>query len=122
MMATRARHKLGDLSRDAAALAIIYDEQGDVYVGEWASGLGYINVEFPKATTRPLTRQEHERYNGVGIQTGSMLRVVELGPWPEEDEELVCACAGTETSMSNCDVHGADSTAERLARWEARHG
>lgn len=64
VMATAAAHKLGDLSRDPAHLALVYGEDGDAYVGRWIEGFGYFDVRFPKATTRDLTADEIAEYDG----------------------------------------------------------
>jgi hypothetical protein len=79
MHATTAIHQLGDISRpneeDLPAgynLACIYldadgqpilghdPRHGPVYVGNWISGLGFINVHFPVSGTRPLSPIEIE--------------------------------------------------------------
>lgn len=62
MMATKAIHTLGDISRDEPDLAIIDSEAGDDYIGEWLTGVGYVGVRFPKATTRELTDDEKAYY------------------------------------------------------------
>lgn len=64
MMATKAIHKLGDISRDEPDLAWITGEDGDNWTGQWITGYGYIDVRFPKATTRDLTAAEREDYAG----------------------------------------------------------
>lgn len=76
MMATTAHHALGDISRDEPSLAIIAREEGDHYIGEWASGIGYINVRFPKATTRELTADEKRTYSNLAIETAGMVRPI----------------------------------------------
>lgn len=63
MMATRAHHVLGDISRDEPSLAIIYGEAGENWIGEWATGMGMVNVLFPKAYTRELTDDERAFYS-----------------------------------------------------------
>ena len=80
MMATRATHKTGDLSRERPSLAIIYPdgEREDHYVGEWAAGIGFINVEFPKDTTRPLNDEERERYGHAVIECAGRVRPIIL--------------------------------------------
>jgi hypothetical protein len=70
MMATKAIHKLGDISRDEPDLCIVSDEDGDDWIGQWVTGYGYINVRFPKATTRELTAAERERYDGLELTIG----------------------------------------------------
>lgn len=64
MMATRAIHKLGDLSREPANLALITGEEEHHWIGSWVEGYGYIGVRFPKTTTRPLTDAEIMLYDG----------------------------------------------------------
>ena len=68
MMATKAIHKLGDISRDSEDLCIIYDEDEDNYIGEWVTGVGYIKVKFPKDSTRPLTEEEITKYNKMWVR------------------------------------------------------
>lgn len=62
MMATRASHVLGDVSRDEPDLAVVYSQDSDNYIGNWRTGFGYINVRFPKDSTRELTAQERVKY------------------------------------------------------------
>jgi hypothetical protein len=68
MMATHAFHQLGDISRDEPALAVIGDEDENDYIGNWVTGFGYINVRFPKGTTRDLTAAEVAHYSGRLVQ------------------------------------------------------
>lgn len=65
MVATRAMHKTGDISRDEPDLAWIREDHGDEYEGEWIQGYGFIHVRFPKATTRPLTNEEAYKFSGM---------------------------------------------------------
>jgi len=71
MMATKALHKLGDISRDEEDLCLINSEDNENYIGNWVTGFGFIEVKFPKKTTRPLTKDEIETYNSMHIQIGS---------------------------------------------------
>ena len=66
-MATKAIHKLGDISRDASDLCIIFQEDAHNYIGNWVTGFGLIGVKFPKETTRNLTDKEIAYWNGRGI-------------------------------------------------------
>jgi len=50
MMATKATHKLGDLSRDVPDLCAIWEESGNNYIGNWVTGFGFFNVKFPRST------------------------------------------------------------------------
>jgi hypothetical protein len=58
MMATTAIHQLGDISSDEPDLCYISGEDDENYIGAWATGFGFFNVKFPKATTRDLTDAE----------------------------------------------------------------
>ena len=79
MMATTAHHKLGDISRDQPGLAYIDGEDGDDYIGQWVTGAGYIQVRFPKATTRELTAEERERFNGRELEmSGRIVGRIEI--------------------------------------------
>lgn len=71
MMATKAMHKLGDISSDVPDLCYIQDEDEKNYIGSWVFGLGFCEVKFPKETTRDLTEVEIKRYNGSAVQIGS---------------------------------------------------
>lgn len=64
MMATKAMHQIGDLSRDRPDICRIDEADDWNYFGAWVSGLGFFNVAFPKETTRELTDEEFERFNG----------------------------------------------------------
>jgi hypothetical protein len=68
MIATRAIHKLGDISRDEPDLCFIRDEDDDAYIGAWVTGLGYTQVRFPKDTTRDLTSEEVADYGSRYVQ------------------------------------------------------
>ena len=68
MMATKAIHKLGDISSDEPDLCFIREETGKHYIGNWVTGFGFINVKFPKETTRNLTKKEVEHYNKMSIR------------------------------------------------------
>lgn len=78
MMATRASHVLGDLSRDKPALAIILQETDTDFIGEWAEGIGFVNVVFPKDTTRPLTDDELRQYGAMYLNGQ---RLAERSDW-----------------------------------------
>jgi hypothetical protein len=61
-MMAKAFSKAGDLSRDEPDLAIIGSEDVENYIGNWQTGFGFINVRFPKETTRELTEEEKTFY------------------------------------------------------------
>lgn len=73
MMATVAIHALGDISRTKPDIALIQDEDNDCWVGEWVSGLGFINVLFPKATTHELTEEQREYYRACRVYRNGIL-------------------------------------------------
>lgn len=71
MMATKAMHKLGNISRKKPDICRISGETEDAYIGSWVTGFGFISVRFPKETTRPLTPAEVERYGSMRFQIGN---------------------------------------------------
>lgn len=79
MMATKALHQLGDISRDHEDICRIDREEHDNYIGAWVTGFGFFDVKFPKETTRELTPDEVEHYDGrhysIGSQPSIPLRV-----------------------------------------------
>lgn len=68
MMATTAIHKLGDISSDVPDICVVHGDDGDDYIGNWVCGIGYFGVKFPKTSTRDLTPEEIQRYNGQHIR------------------------------------------------------
>jgi hypothetical protein len=64
MMATKAIHQTGDISRDTPYICVIHSEDDNNYIGNWVSGYGFIDVKFPKDTTKELTSEEIEKYHG----------------------------------------------------------
>lgn len=71
MMATKATHQLGDISRDEPSLAYIDRDDGDDWIGQWVTGFGYINVRFPKDTTRELTAEERARFSQMDVESSN---------------------------------------------------
>jgi len=67
MMATTAMHQMGDVSREEPDLCVVDTEDGDNHRGSWVFGFGLADVLFPKSTTRELTPEERERYNGKTV-------------------------------------------------------
>lgn len=49
--ATKAYHKLGDISREIPDVAIVFEADDDNYYGYWEEGYDYIDVRFPKETS-----------------------------------------------------------------------
>jgi hypothetical protein len=73
MMATKAKHPVGDLSLSKPCLCIIDREEGDYYVGSWVLGFCVIDMKFPKVSTRELTEEEVKHWNGRGLCVGNRL-------------------------------------------------
>ena len=67
-MATKAIHKLGDISRGEADLCHVYDQDDYNFYGTWITGFGFFDVKFPKETTRELTDKEVEYYSTKSIR------------------------------------------------------
>lgn len=67
MIGTIAIAKLGDISRKEGSLCQIHGEEGDDYIGNWITGFGFFDVKFPKSTTRELTEEEIEKYDGMKL-------------------------------------------------------
>lgn len=70
MVATKAIHKFGDISREEPDLCIIHSEDAENYIGNWVTRFGFFDVKFPKSTTRELTDDEKERWHGQQISIG----------------------------------------------------
>jgi hypothetical protein len=70
MMATAAHHKMGDLSREEPTLCYVMAEDEGIYRGIFVQHfLSFVDVEFPKATTRQLTEEELKKYDGMNMPT-----------------------------------------------------
>jgi len=69
-MATTAIHKLGDISRETPDICIITHEDDENYYGNWVTGFGFVDVQFPKSTTRDLTPEEISEYHGNPMMIG----------------------------------------------------
>lgn len=56
----KARHILGDISRDTyeAELIYVYDETKTEWIGRYAEGYGFINVHFAKKDCRVASPEE----------------------------------------------------------------
>lgn len=70
MMATKAIHKCGDISRDEPELCRIYAEDGENWFGSWVEGFGFFDVKFPKETTRELTDDEINHFKKQNLYIG----------------------------------------------------
>lgn len=80
MMATKAVHKLGDISRETPSLCVVYGEEGDQWVGRFLIGHGFFDVRFPKETTRELTKDEKKEWNGSAFGPGGLTMDVVIFP------------------------------------------
>lgn len=70
MFATVAKHLLGDISRKSEDYCSIYKEDEENYYGNWVYGMGFIAVQFPKKTTRPLTDDELQKFSDMNWSLG----------------------------------------------------
>ena len=73
MMATTALHMLGDISSDTPDLCMVHDQDADNYIGHWVFGLGFIGVKFPKISTRDLTPEEVQTFEGTRVKITGLL-------------------------------------------------
>lgn len=71
MMATKAIHQLGDISRDKPDICRIDTADEWNYFGAWVTGFGFFDVAFPRETTRELTDEEFNHYNGKLFRVAS---------------------------------------------------
>lgn len=78
MIATKAYHQLGDISRDELDendlfenLCNIYGETENYYSGMWVVGFGFIKVLFPKSTTRDLTDEDVIKLDNISYSINS---------------------------------------------------
>ena len=77
-MATKAIHKAGDISRETSDICHIYGEDEDNYIGNWVFGFGFIDVKFPKNTTRELTPEELEEWHGAPVELAGIIHCLNL--------------------------------------------
>jgi len=78
MMATKAIYENRDISREEPDICMIHDEDEENYIGNWITGFAFVNVKFPKETTRKLTEEEQDKYYGrhvVSVITGREFRI-----------------------------------------------
>lgn len=71
MWATTAIHKLGDISRDLGDFCEIWYEDDENWIGNWITGYGFVEVKFPKSTTRELAPEESEAQSKMRYALGS---------------------------------------------------
>lgn len=60
MMATKAFHQLGEISREEPDYCYVDHETKGFYRGAWIEGFGFVCVKFPKETTFELTEEQQE--------------------------------------------------------------
>jgi hypothetical protein len=69
MMATQAfAGENYRLELERPDICIIFEEDEENYIGNWVEGLGFVDLNFPKETTRDLTEEEKEKYHGQGYE------------------------------------------------------
>jgi len=61
---------MGDISSDEPDICEIDGEDEENYIGTWVQGHGFMEVKFPKATTRELTDDEKIYHNGRVLMMG----------------------------------------------------
>ena len=67
MIATTAKHGLGDISRDDGDYCWVSEETKGWYQGAWRTGYGFVNVKFPKDSTRELRPDETEHIKNTRV-------------------------------------------------------
>jgi hypothetical protein len=121
MMATKAQHQLGDISQDTPGICIVHSEEGDNWIGNWIFGFGFMNVKFPKATTRELTQEEKEKYHNTWVAVGSQFRYQLKTNMPENLEPKLRDKAITVTTRNSTYRFGpADENGKRTIAREGK--
>jgi hypothetical protein len=62
ILATKANHQLGDISRRNGDIAIVSQKDDQHYCGQWANGFGFFNVKFPIETSKVISKEEAEKF------------------------------------------------------------
>ncbi len=71
MMATKAFHMLGEVSSKEADICLIHSETEEDYIGSWVTSMVcFVEIRFPKSTTRELTDIEKEIYRSRTYSNG----------------------------------------------------
>lgn len=70
LVATKAYHLTGDISRETPDLCVVFAEDEEFYYGNWVTGLGFIGVAFPKETTREPSDKEKRRWQNRKLFVG----------------------------------------------------
>lgn len=58
LMGTKAYHQLGDISSDEYDLFSANGETEKYWVGMWTTGFGFLNILFPKETSREVKKKK----------------------------------------------------------------
>ena len=69
MMATKALHKLGDISRNPADLCVIDRENKENFIGNWVTGYGFIDVNFQRRQHGNLPRKKRKNITEHRLQS-----------------------------------------------------
>lgn len=79
-MATSAMHlkSIGDVSSEVPDICLVHKEDTDNFYGSWVFGVCFVDVQFPKATTRDLTPEEVEHYHGRNVFMGGLVSPLNL--------------------------------------------
>ena len=78
MIATNAIHQAGDISRYTPDICFVHREDAENYYGNWVFGYGFIDVRFPKETTRDLTPEEIGEWHGKAICLGDFVSFINI--------------------------------------------
>lgn len=62
IIATKAEHQLGDISRMEGDLALVSQKNDKEYCGNWVEGMGFFNVRFPIETSRIVSEEEAKEF------------------------------------------------------------
>ena len=108
MIATKALHMMGDISSDVGDLCVIHREEETDYIGEWVTGFGFMEVRFPKETTRELTEDEKEKWNGALMEIGEGVRYAIQIPGAKNTVAIPKSAFIVETSNSVYEFDEAD--------------
>ena len=112
-MATKAIHAAGDISRDEPDLCVVHSETIAHYIGNWIFGFGFVDVKFPRNTTRDLNQKEMDQWNGQCYSLGSMIYHLEI---PEATNNIAIPTELFEVHTKNTIYRFDPSTQERWGR------
>jgi hypothetical protein len=71
LIGTKAMHKMWDVSRPEWDLFYVTWETETHRIWNWVTWFWLVNVEFPKETSRKLTKKEKDKYNKCYVQVAS---------------------------------------------------